>query len=421
MLERGAEVNLTDEEGRTPLFLACRAHNEETAIFLIQRLHGQPDKEINKSNNNGSTPLREAASQGSVKILRHLLGEINSAAAINTSDYKFEQNSLHKAAAKARRAALELLIEQGGDMSLKDKNGLTPFQLCIRSWAEKRDESIPLEETLSFMIKQKAPPSSELASLISTAAAKGSVRVIESLIEVGINPRAEDAHGWTPSMIAQHHGQQRIIDLISKQKTSGGKRPSGWADMGQRIIISEDRLKVRPIGPQYYGKTVVSDHPTPATDARYYFELEIAMDKKATRNPKIDERLVIGVTTLPAILNAACLTRTWDAEEKEYPFKKSYGFSPIQNVLHEFCQGYPSGPRDVKGEIGDVVGCGIDYERKIIFFTNNGKRFEEKYDFTGVSGRFYPAVSIEGRYIARANFGLKPFRWEGWKAWSMGF
>lgn len=389
-------------------------------MYLFEKLAGQPESEVNQPDKKGSTPLREAASGGNVRLIRLLLSQATSSALINAGDTTYQQNALHKAAIKGRHAALEILIERGGDLSLEDKNGLTPFQLCIRFWINTHEESMPLEETLCLLVKQGAPPSSELSNLMFTAAAKGSIKVIESLLDFGIDLNSEDAHGWTPAMMAQHHGQRSIVDLLSKQRKPGGKRPSGWADLGQRIAISADRLAVRPIGPSFYAKTVISDHPIPTTDTKYYFEVEIAYDWTATRNLKIDERLAVGATTYPLVLNAAGLTIPLAIEKKEYPFKRSYAWDPIRNVLRDFrTGGFPSGPNDVQREEGDVIGCGIDYAKKILFFTNNHKRLAEKYDFSNVSGRLYPAVSIEGRYIAKANFGSRPFRWEGWKAWSM--
>lgn len=365
--------------------------------------------------------MREAASNGNTNIIQALLSKMNNAAAaINTPDNQYLQSPLHKAALGGRKAVLEVLIEQGGSLSWKDKNNLTPFQLCIKFWTESQEESVPMEETVCFLIEQRAPPASELKTLVFTAAAKGSVKIMEILIDVGVDLKVENTHGWTPVMFAQYHGQQRIVDLLSKQKRPSGKRPSSWADMGQRIAISNDRLQVRPVGPMFYGKTVVANHPIPATDLRYYFEVKIGYDESVTKNPKIDERLVIGLTTLPAVLNAACLTRDWIVEDKEYSFKRSYGWSPIQNVRHAFGEGYLPGPRNIKREKGDVIGCGVDFVRKIVFFTNNGRRFEEEYDFIDIkSAVYYPAVSIEGRYIAKANFGNRSFRWKGWKAWSM--
>lgn len=416
-------MNLTDKKGRTPFFLACKTNNQETAMYLIERVSGEPGNAINKADDRGSTPMREAASNGNVNVIQFLLSKItNPAAAVDAQDERFQQNSLHKAALNGRKAALEFLIEQGGNLLLRDKNNLTPFQLCTKFWTEKQEESVPMEETLCYLIEQKAPPISELDKLLFTAAAKGSVRIMESLIDVGVNTRLENSHGWTPAMFAQHHSQQRIVDLLSKQRKPSGKRPSGWADMGQRIAISDDRQKVRAVGPKFYGKTVVSNHPTPATDSRYYFEVKIGYDETVARDPRVDENLAIGLTTLPAVLNAACLTIDLKIEDREYSFKKSYAWSPIQNLRHAFGGGYLPGPRNTLREKDDVIGCGIDYVRKIVFFTNNGQRLEEKHDFTDISGGlYYPAVSIAGRYIAKANFGNRRFRWQGWKAWSMGY
>ncbi|KAF2429352.1 hypothetical protein EJ08DRAFT_650554 [Tothia fuscella] len=60
---------------------------------------------------------------------------------------------------------------------------------------------------------------------------------------------------------------------------------------------------------------------------------------------------------------------------------------------------------------GDIVGCGVDFEKEIIFFTKNGKRLMNQA-FTGVMGRLFPTVSSNVKIAVSTNFGRAGFKWE---------
>ncbi len=61
---------------------------------------------------------------------------------------------------------------------------------------------------------------------------------------------------------------------------------------------------------------------------------------------------------------------------------------------------------------GDVIGCGIDYHKRAIFYTHNGKSLG--YAFTSLTDRelekdWYPVVGIDSKSFIKCNFGQTPF------------
>jgi hypothetical protein len=58
---------------------------------------------------------------------------------------------------------------------------------------------------------------------------------------------------------------------------------------------------------------------------------------------------------------------------------------------------------------GDVVGCGLDYRRREIFFTLNGRLLGVAFTDVNVSKPLYPTVGIDSACRATFNFGAAPF------------
>jgi len=58
---------------------------------------------------------------------------------------------------------------------------------------------------------------------------------------------------------------------------------------------------------------------------------------------------------------------------------------------------------------GDVVGCGLDYRRREIFFTLNGRLLGVAFTDVNTSQPLYPTVGIDSACQATFNFGTAPF------------
>ena len=67
-IEKGADVNGTDEEGRTPLFYVVQAGDLKVATMLIQR-----GARVNVMTASGETPLTEAVAGSSIELVQVLL------------------------------------------------------------------------------------------------------------------------------------------------------------------------------------------------------------------------------------------------------------------------------------------------------------------------------------------------------------
>lgn len=82
---------------------------------------------INITDKYGSTPLHRAASKGNNEIVKFLIA--NDTLKVNHQDI-YGNSALHLACEDDHQEEAVLLVKNGADFSLKNKEGLTPLNLC---------------------------------------------------------------------------------------------------------------------------------------------------------------------------------------------------------------------------------------------------------------------------------------------------
>lgn len=297
-------------------------------------------------------------------------------------------------------------------MSITDSEGRTPLQLCGEGWVKNKADSA--EATLLFLIDSDGAAAAKSKNLLFLAAMKNSAKVIERLLNAGADPNMEDEHGWTPLLIAQQYQQEEAIEALSKQGAIVRTRPTKWVSSLDSVSISDDGLEVVTTGAITWGFSVVSNHPISAGSERYYFEIEVVSAERPPDKEDAELAYSVGLTTLPAKLkqfpgynNPGARTWAWHGDDGS---TGANSYNPKQ---------YGGGPY----EVGSVIGCGVDFVEKTIFYTKNGEKLPTIFE--DVAGRLFPVVGIMGKVVLRANFGTdkaKPFKWEaaslagGWES-----
>jgi ankyrin repeat protein len=118
LLKHGADLNMRDESGATPLMLASSIGNEEIVILLINQ-----GADIHARDNAGYIALHWAAYNGNGRIVRLLL--------LNNSDPNARSNfgwtPIMQAATRGHVAAAKLLITGGCNVNLASEDGWTPL------------------------------------------------------------------------------------------------------------------------------------------------------------------------------------------------------------------------------------------------------------------------------------------------------
>ena len=166
LLDSGADVNVRDELGETPLHVSGVRGYKDTASLLIAR-----GADVNAGDVRGLTPVHAAAWGGHPDTVALL---ISNGANINARDHD-RLTPLHTAALAGRKETVALLIIKGADINAKNKDSLTPLHAAALAGDR---------ETVALLIKEGAD----------------------------INVRSDD--GLTPLQLASQKGHPDVAELL---------------------------------------------------------------------------------------------------------------------------------------------------------------------------------------------------------------
>ena len=155
LLSKGARVNVKPEDGQTSLYTALNfgytkrfldvydPRSGEYSLNLYPRNLKNSDAyrktidillaagaDVNLKNDRGMSPLHLASVLGWTEMASLL---IKHGARVNDSDRILMYTPLHYAARRGNNAVIELLVSNGADVNAPDKNNKTPLKLALES------------------------------------------------------------------------------------------------------------------------------------------------------------------------------------------------------------------------------------------------------------------------------------------------
>jgi ankyrin repeat protein len=212
LIEKGANVNVQDDFGVTPLMAACgyvrlaRGVDAQKMIFLpanteTVKLLLEKGADLNAKDRDGVTPLLAAVgfkqsfqfTEGTMRITRIISRPGNP-------------------------AAVQILLGKGANPSAKEKFGLTPL-LVASIWNDM--ESIPalLEKGAKVNEKDKASKTPLL-----WAAENGRLESVRLLLEKKADIQINDVDGMTALMRAAFNGHTQVVQLLLQEGSNLNKR-----------------------------------------------------------------------------------------------------------------------------------------------------------------------------------------------------
>ncbi len=213
----GADLNIRDKRGRTPLMFAANAGNREiTALFLKNGAHLESKSDM------GATALMAAVSSHSLETATLLLDQ---GAYINARD-NYDITSLMLAVMGPDEAIVKLLLDRGADITARVGDN-PPGKLV--EWKNYTAQEIaqdaarmPLKKRADFAriaglfehYKNPLERLSKTNDALINAAASGDLKQVETTLKQGASTGAWDKTGRNALVQAVKNGHSNIVNFL---------------------------------------------------------------------------------------------------------------------------------------------------------------------------------------------------------------
>ncbi|MGD1911127.1 MAG: ankyrin repeat domain-containing protein [Rivularia sp. (in: cyanobacteria)] len=240
LVDKGANIDIKNNRGYTPLHLGAKEHHKYIVEYLIQK----GAKIDERATSNAKTPLMLAAKGFSNISIIQLL--IENGANVNAKD-KDGETPLHIAGMNTNKNndIIQLLVKSGADINAKNNNGETPLHKSLRRHSNQTQLLVKLgadinardnigetplhtaiywykgnqdiKNSVRYLVESGAKinlKDNNSLTPLHIAAASSVTDLVKLLIELGADVNAQDSHGNTVLNIATKNRDRELMETI---------------------------------------------------------------------------------------------------------------------------------------------------------------------------------------------------------------
>ncbi|KAK3747914.1 hypothetical protein QZH41_000188 [Actinostola sp. cb2023] len=199
LIDAGADVNVTNKYGNTALVLAAINGKEEVARVLIVA-----GADVNVTDNDGDTALVLAAINGKEEVARVL---IVAGADVNVTN-NYGDTALMLAAMNGKDEVVRALIDGVADVNVTDNDGYTALMAAARY----RKDEVP--RALIDAGADVNVTTNVGYTALMLAAMNDKDKVVRALIDAGADVNVTDNDGYTALMLAARNGKEEVARVL---------------------------------------------------------------------------------------------------------------------------------------------------------------------------------------------------------------
>ncbi|KAH8796840.1 ankyrin repeat-containing domain protein [Flagelloscypha sp. PMI_526] len=200
-IERGANIDLQNEDGSSALMIAVQGSNMVIIHYLVKK-----NANMNLHDAHGNTALILATGQGKVEIVRYLIDKGSNVNLQNVDGF----SALMIAVRGGNTEIMQYLADHGADMNQQNAIGRSALMLAA--------QKSRLEITRHLVSKGADLNLQDVDghSALMLAARKGKVKIAQHLVFKGANMNLQDTFGYSALMFAVEEGNwetmQHLVD-----------------------------------------------------------------------------------------------------------------------------------------------------------------------------------------------------------------
>ncbi|KAL3269427.1 hypothetical protein HHI36_008497 [Cryptolaemus montrouzieri] len=216
LLELGADIDATDEQGQKPIHAACRNNHSEVAKLFLQ----QHPSLVMAMTKDGNTCAHIAAAQGSVTVIEELM-KFDRQGVINARNKLTDATPLQIAAEGGHAEVVKALVRAGASVNDENKAGFTAAHLAAQNGHGQVLEVLRSSNSLKITSRKLGVTPLHVAAYFGQA---DTVRellthvpgTVKSEVPNGASlvPILGNESGMTPLHLAAFSGNENVVRLL---------------------------------------------------------------------------------------------------------------------------------------------------------------------------------------------------------------